>query len=189
MSKRDEILKAAKNLFWRQGYDATSPKQIQSESSAGQGSFYHHFPSKKALAIEVIRQTVTERLEAAQNAFSGTNDFFTRFDRFLDIASNPLYGCKVGRWLWDASIVEDIDLRGPLAFYFTSVGELLMKELTQAETRGEIWLQVPKHQLALMIMAVVQGGFVLSRANQSPDKSADALKGLRQTLMFALSPS
>ncbi|MEN8040064.1 MAG: helix-turn-helix domain-containing protein, partial [Actinomycetota bacterium] len=50
MSARESLIDTTKNLLSAQGYEATSPAQIQSASGVGQGSFYHHFASKADLA-------------------------------------------------------------------------------------------------------------------------------------------
>jgi TetR/AcrR family transcriptional regulator, transcriptional repressor for nem operon len=46
-SKRDALLKSAKKLLWERGFEATSPRDIQDASGAGQGSFYHHFDERR----------------------------------------------------------------------------------------------------------------------------------------------
>ena len=62
MTKYDDLIKATKALLWEKGYDATSPRAIQALSNAGQGSFYHHFRSKKDLAATALEAVVDERI-------------------------------------------------------------------------------------------------------------------------------
>ena len=54
---RQVILSAAYNLFIRQGYAATSMRQIAERSRLALGSIYNHFPSKE----HVFRAIIEER--------------------------------------------------------------------------------------------------------------------------------
>lgn len=50
---KNRIIEAAADLFLRQGYNATGINDILSVTGLPKGSFYHHFSSKKDLAVEV----------------------------------------------------------------------------------------------------------------------------------------
>lgn len=184
MTKRDALVRATKELLWERGYEATSPRDIQDRSAAGQGSFYHHFRSKRDLAAEAIQELAAERMERLEDAFAGTDGIRHRLYRFLDQKRDALKGCPVGRMVWDAAI-EDARLRRPLEHYFREAEKRLKGELDKAVKAGEITLRVPSQQLALAIMAVVQGGYTISRALQEP-RLAEAIRALRQLLDLAI---
>jgi AcrR family transcriptional regulator len=50
------IIAAAKKLFGKQGYAATTTSQIAMAAGVTEGAFFHHFKDKKALLAEVVRQ-------------------------------------------------------------------------------------------------------------------------------------
>ena len=52
---RLRILRAAADLFHRQGARATSPDEIIETSRTGKGQFYHYFKSKEGLIHEVLQ--------------------------------------------------------------------------------------------------------------------------------------
>jgi AcrR family transcriptional regulator len=52
---RAEILQAASRSFGLRGYDATGVAEICREVGISKGAFYHHFPSKQALFLELLR--------------------------------------------------------------------------------------------------------------------------------------
>lgn len=60
MAKRGEtrevILKAATNVFFKNGFEKTSVKMILSEANIVTGSFYHFFSSKEALFEAVVEE-------------------------------------------------------------------------------------------------------------------------------------
>src|SRR5215475_12939044 len=66
-----KIKKAARKLFVERGYHATRPQDIAREAGLGHGTFYLHYPDKRAcfLAfVEDARQELSEHLEAARSS-------------------------------------------------------------------------------------------------------------------------
>src|SRR4030042_2782332 len=51
---RDNILDAATQLFSRNGYDATGVAEICAAAGVSKGAFYHHFPTKQAIFMELL---------------------------------------------------------------------------------------------------------------------------------------
>lgn len=67
-ASRDRILQAAAELFLTAGVEATSVAQICKAAGVSNGSFFHHFPNKDELALEVtlaLRRDYWEHLLAA----------------------------------------------------------------------------------------------------------------------------
>ena len=60
-SARDRIIGAAAELFHNNGYNATGIDQILKTARATKGSFHHHFGSKKAIALAVIKEIVAPK--------------------------------------------------------------------------------------------------------------------------------
>ena len=59
----DKILDAAARAFQSSGYSATSMHEIMRAARATGGATYHHFPTKKALGIAVIRERVAKAID------------------------------------------------------------------------------------------------------------------------------
>ncbi|MCV7075252.1 TetR/AcrR family transcriptional regulator [Mycobacterium szulgai] len=62
--RRAAIIDAALNRFLAQGLSATSLRQIQRDAHVSNGSLFHHFPSKEALAGAVYVDCVTRYQQA-----------------------------------------------------------------------------------------------------------------------------
>lgn len=184
MGKREEIIEATKALLWEKGYEATSPRDIQAKSNAGQGSFYHHFPSKQALAQVAIQEVVDERIDDFEAAMALNIGFKKRLSMYVAQNQQPLLGCRVGRLVWDSAIQEE-ELRLPLEQYFRHIETRLITILRSEQTAGKIELQMPAKQIALMIISVVQGSFAVSRALKRP-RAEDARAALLAFLDLAL---
>lgn len=59
---REAILAAAEESFARHGYDATGVAEICRRAGVTKGAFYHHFPSKQAVFLELLARWL-ERLD------------------------------------------------------------------------------------------------------------------------------
>lgn len=60
MTRRADILKAARSLFLAKGYAATTIADIRAASGATTGSIYHAFASKEAIAAALVREAIKD---------------------------------------------------------------------------------------------------------------------------------
>jgi len=65
---RDSILEAAAKLFRRQGYSATTLRQIAGMAEIKAGSIYYYFDSKEAILNEVLHRGLLRVFEAVKTA-------------------------------------------------------------------------------------------------------------------------
>jgi TetR/AcrR family transcriptional repressor of nem operon len=184
MGKREEIIEATKALLWEKGYEATSPKDIQTLSNAGQGSFYHHFPSKQALARAAIQEVVDERIGEFDQAMALAVPFKERLAIFIAQNRHPLLGCRVGRLVWDSAIQEEA-LRLPLERYFNHLEVHLAQILEGEQAAAKVRLGMPANQIALMIICAIQGSFAVNRALKR-ERAEDAWVALSAFLDLAV---
>jgi AcrR family transcriptional regulator len=176
MTKHDDLIEATKTLLWEKGYDATSPKAIQQLSNAGQGSFYHHFKSKKDLAAAAMETIVDERIAEFEAIFGDSGPVIVRIERFLLAPREELKGCRIGRMVWDSAIGED-DLRRPIERYFRHIESRLVAALERGLAAGEIEAIVPPEHIAAVVLAFIQGALTLGRAMQDPQWYARTIQG------------
>jgi AcrR family transcriptional regulator len=54
LETRNHILEAATHLFSKTGYDATGVAEICEAAGVSKGAFYHHFPTKQAVFMELL---------------------------------------------------------------------------------------------------------------------------------------
>jgi AcrR family transcriptional regulator len=172
-SSRAKLIASAKELFWRQGVAETSPRQVMRSSGVGQGSFYHHFPTKNDLALAAVQEAVAESLEAAQGELTSGAPAVERLRSYLGRPRDAVAGCRVGRLTYDQSVIDDPVLREPVREYFTTL--LRLTEDVFAEMPGVNTADARKRAVAAV--AVLQGGYVLSRALGDPDALSDAVAG------------
>jgi TetR/AcrR family transcriptional regulator, transcriptional repressor for nem operon len=167
--KRDALLKSAKKLLWERGFEATSPRDIQDASGAGQGSFYHHFDGKLDLAAAALEEVSTEMRGLASELLDERLGGLVRVERFLAQQRDGSKGCRLGRFAMEASISQ-AKLRAPVEAYFRHLETLLAEALADAQRCGQLADDLIPADLAQMIIATVQGGFIVSRVRR--DKEA-----------------
>src|SRR5258705_8528312 len=162
MKAKGELVKAAKKLMWERGYEAVSPRDLLEESGAGQGSLYHHFKGKLDLASVALGEVSDEMRELARETVGTDGSALDRVIRYLDVSPDGLKGCRMGRFAAESSIGE-ASLRKPVERYFRGLQQILAGALREAQTTGGMAQRLDASELALMLITVVQGGFVVSR--------------------------
>jgi AcrR family transcriptional regulator len=166
MPARDALLEAAQALLWERGFSAMSPRDVLRRSGAGQGSFYHFFEGKEALAAEAMQavaEEVSKRVELTCGA--GTGSGLERIERFLLSDREALRGCRLGRLAQEPELPESI--RESVAAGLDRLHAVLECAVRDAQSEGALPHELDARALAECLIAVVQGGYVLSRAHQS----------------------
>ena len=161
-TKREDLVQAAKKLMCQRGYEAVSPRDLLDESGAGQGSFYHHFRGKQDLAMAALEEVASEMQASAHEILGAGPSALEGVNAYLGVPRDGLKGCRMGRFANEASIV-DTALRAPIENYFRDLQATLAKALRAAQAAGQLAGHLDAEELALTLIAVIQGGFVLSR--------------------------
>lgn len=174
---RERLIGSTRELLQERGYVGTSPKAIQERSGAGQGSMYHHFHGKKALALAAIEENAADLRARAEADFDGPGSPAERITAYLRREREALRGCPVGRLAQDPEVIADPDLRRPLEETFTWVRTRLAGLLTEAREHGEVDPSLDPEATAAALIAMVQGGYVLARAAGSADAYRQAVDG------------
>jgi len=78
--RRQEIIRLAGTLFKRSGYEQVGMRQIAAEAGILGGSLYHHFPSKRALFVEVHKEALSNNAAQIERAIAGLTDPWERLE-------------------------------------------------------------------------------------------------------------
>ena len=80
---RVQLLKAARRVFRRKGYDGASVAEIAGEARVAEGTFYRYFPSKREAAV-ALRDGLMETLaEVAVAAVESRGSFESRLKALI----------------------------------------------------------------------------------------------------------
>ncbi|HEY0188078.1 MAG TPA: TetR/AcrR family transcriptional regulator [Cellulomonas sp.] len=176
MSSRDQLTDAMADLLWERGYAATSPRDVMARAGVGQGSMYHHFSGKHELAVEALSQVVDDVI-APSTQLAGDGSPLERIERYLATPRPGTQGCRVGRMTQDPQVVDDPDLLAIVAGAFDTMLGRWEQAITEAIAAGELPGTVVPADLARTLAAVVQGGYVLARAQGDQAPMDAAIRG------------
>ncbi|MFE3179316.1 TetR/AcrR family transcriptional regulator [Streptomyces violascens] len=182
MSTPERLIEATRELLWERGYVGTSPKAIQQQAGAGQGSMYHHFAGKPDLALAAIRRTAEEMRGAAEATFGGGGTAYERISAYLLRERDVLRGCPVGRLTMDPEIIASAELRAPVDETLDWLRGRLAEIVQEGLDQGEFTAPLVPREIAAAVVATVQGGYVLARASGSPDAFDAGVRGLLSLL-------
>ena len=176
-SSRDRLVHATQQLLWDRGYADTSPKAILETAQVGQGSMYHYFTGKHDLAVEAIRRNV-EKAFGHLDILEASGSPLDRIERYLHEPREGTRGCRIGRMTQDPQVFNDPEMIGLIRDAFSRQLALWTGVIQEAVDAGELPGSVNPADLARTMTAVIQGGFVLSRAAHAQEPMNRAVEGM-----------
>ena len=173
---RERILASAGSLVRGKGISGASVAGVMEGAGMTVGGFYAHFPSKKALVEEAMRETLRQsrgNLEAGAHDLRGAEWVMAAARAYLSRAhrDHPEAGCPLPATLGEISR-EDPAVREVLARELNAIVSEIAVHLEEAgveNPRGE----------AMALMAEMVGGLTLARALKDTSLSDAVLKSCR----------
>ena len=178
---------ATGELFRRQGYNGTGLKQVTQAAGAPFGSLYHHFPGgKEELGEAVLRESgaaygaLLELIyDAAADPVTAVTDFFDGAADVL-VETGYLDACPIGTVALEVASTND-RLRRATHDVFEGW------EASVAERFEAAGIAPARaRELAVALVAGVEGGFMLSRAARSPEPMRATGRVMQATVAAAL---
>ena len=87
-SRKSEILKKARNLFWKKGYSETTIKDISLACRCLPGNIYNYFPNKEAILHEIIIEEMNVLLERVRHL--GTDEQASPLEQLREVIGTQL---------------------------------------------------------------------------------------------------
>lgn len=177
MDAQTKLISSTQELLWERGYVATSPKAIQQRAGVGQGSMYHHFEGKSALCAAAVRQSGADLRAEVEPILSGPGNALDRVGAYLRRERDVLRGCRIGGLTQDPEVVANPLLRQPIEETLSWLQIRLAEVLAEGQQSGELSPFFSPSQTASMLCAVLQGGYVLARGENSVRPFGEAIEG------------
>lgn len=187
---RERLIESARYLFWERGYAGTSMADLLSHADANSGSFYHFFESKEALLRAVLEQYLLALRPMVVNpAFEQSEEPVERIFAILAgyreriTQTDCKYGCPLGRLALEID-PENRPAHALIAKNFQgwigAVRECLEELKEQMPTGTDL------DALATYVLAVMEGGVMLSRSYGSVEPFDRTINQLRQYFRLLL---
>jgi AcrR family transcriptional regulator len=167
---KHRIVERSAELFRRQGFTGTGVKQIVAEASAPFGSLYHFFPGgKEQLGEEVLRwsgaiygQLIDAFFGPGTDPVSATRDFFAAAATTLQ-ETDYADACPIATVALEVSSTNE-PMRQACADVFNSWVDAATQRLVESGLPRK-----RSRSLAVSMLALLEGAFVLARALRSTE--------------------
>ncbi|MEY4951818.1 MAG: hypothetical protein RL299_242 [Pseudomonadota bacterium] len=196
MTARDKLLEAGVKLVREQGFSATSVDQLCQAAGVTKGAFFHHFASKEALGVALAEywSSSTGQFFAAA-PFHHLADPLARVLGYIDLRIALLAGpaenfsCVAGTMVQEAFLTSEA-IRAACHDSIMGNAKALEADLAAALAQSGA-TGVTAAGLARHVQAVIQGAFVLAKAEGSAgaaDLAREELRHLRRYFEMLLKP-
>ncbi len=165
---RQRIVGAAASLIHERGVAAVTLDDVRLAAGVSSSQLYHYFADKRALVHAVVDAQLTSVIGHVEGLELGS---IAGFRAWRDAVIGHLEragttgGCPIGSL---AAALADVDpsVREALATGFLAWEAAIRKGLVAIEGQGELPPGVDPAALATMILAVVQGGYLLAQVQR-----------------------
>ena len=190
---REKLLNAALRMIREKGYAGTSVDELCAAAGVTKGAFFHHFASKEELAVaaaEVWRGRAAGLL--TMEPYRHLTDPVERLLAYVDLRKSlldgplPEYTCLLG------TMVQETYETHPAIRDACEAGLLEHIDAIEADVREAMRACGVKSEwsarsLAAYTQGVIQGAFILAKAQGSPALARECLDHLRRyiEMLFA----
>ena len=168
----DKILQTARRLFVKQGYTATSMRQVAEMAGIGKATIYHHFPDKKAIVLALLKKNTASMEEALQLVRAETDP-----RRRIQVATQTSV-----KYLFEAVDIMQIirrevpggrdQLQTGYMTFFQEYMALLAGAVQRGAEQG-IFRPVDPFAAARVLMTMIQGTFAIAYLSGERAQSAE----------------
>ncbi len=188
LTAKEKLLGAAIYTIRERGYAGTSVDELCSAAGVTKGAFFHHFESKERLAV-----AAAEHFQAnAEVLFNNEphRKLADPVDRLLGYVEQrknmlrgelPEYTCLLGTMVQEAYETNPAIREACNRAMFQHVG-WLEADIAAAIEKYGIKADWSAKSLAVYMMTVIQGSFIVAKAQYSPAAAVESMEHLRRYL-------
>ena len=165
---RGRVLDAAAELFQARGYHDATMHEVAAAAGVTGGAMHHHFPSKKALGVAVIRERVAPAvretwMEPVANALTAAAGVAAVFDAIASglEAAGAVRGCPLNNLALELSF-GDREFSGEIAGVFGEWRRALADKVRADGIAGR-----DADAYATFVVAAYSGAMAQAKAEQS----------------------
>lgn len=190
-NSKARIVSTAAELMYERGVRATTVDDILAASGAGKSQFYHYFSDKNALVIEVLSYQL-ERILEDQSRFSldSWDEIVAWFQTLIDMHERRwgLQGCPLGSIAAEAS-EQGETVRRSAAAVFGRWEAVLAAAFEAMRRKGDLKATADSAALAEAVIAVMQGGYLMSSIKRDLSPMREALRAALSYLEVHRAPA
>lgn len=188
LETRRHILKESRKLFTVQGFQHTSISQIIAATEVKKGNLYYYFPSKEELGLAVLIDARDEFFLILEDSLVGTDPLRRIIHSCNSIMELMQEKNFVGGCLFGNTALEMTDSNSRfgkiIQEIFSHWAKKIEHELQQAADQQLLDRELPPASLATAIVAILEGGIMLSRVYKNKEGLEDCILAIRSLTGF-----
>jgi AcrR family transcriptional regulator len=160
--RREQILKAACEVFARKGYRRTDVQEIADKLKVGKGTIYRYFPTKEKLFLSGVDATMQELAESVIAAMDRTEDPIKSLTTVIDIF---LEFCNRNRAFIEMLITERAEFKDRFEPSFLALERMRSKRIREAIVEGQkqrLFRRINPTAVSRFLITLLSGIFITS---------------------------
>lgn len=193
---RERIIDSAEGFVYQHGFAATSIDKVIEKAEITKGAFFYHFKSKADLGRALIQRyaerdlahldhTMTRAEKLSSDPRQQVLIFIGLLQEDFGSLPDPIPGC-----LFTSYLYERAEYPGDVAQIATRTLEQwqdrVARKISEAADIAGLEGPITPHGLASMLLALIEGGFVLAKAQGDATVLSDLLDHFRSQLQGLL---
>lgn len=184
---RDRLLDAAVQMVRVQGFGATSVDDLCGAAGVSKGAFFHHFASKEALGVAAAAHWSAHAASLFDDApYRADPDPVARVLAYVDHRLALIEGMPADFSCYAGTTIQEVHATSPalrdacsasIFGHADSLSADFDAAIAARGVTGTTGLSLARH-----VQAVLQGGFIMAKATNSPAPARDAVGHLKRYL-------
>jgi TetR/AcrR family transcriptional regulator, transcriptional repressor for nem operon len=170
----DEAVEKARDVFWRQGYHATSITDLTDALGILRGSLYKAFPDKHSLFLAALDVYRADAIEAITSILARPGSQIANIRTILLYVADDAAGeagkrgCLIANMALEL-LPNDLEVAARITSHYRLMEELIQSTIERAQVAGEVSKEQDARALAQLVVTAIQGMRVVGKT--SPTRS------------------
>ncbi len=184
---KQKIVQTASELLWSEGYDGASINEVVAKAGVSKGGFFHHYPNKQAIVLEVLQNYVeTEILTPLDRHLAGATNAMTVKVALMNWIQESygaqaqkgfMGGCMLGNFALERAD-KDEQLRDVMKTIFLQWENQLVGYLRPVAQEGKLLME--PRQFARMFIATYQGITMMGKVHKDHNRGGRDFQALAE---------
>lgn len=182
---RQFIIETTSSIFNMKGYAGTSMSDITEATGLTKGSIYGNFENKEEVALAVfdyshgkIQLAIQQRIDKATTYYDKVMAYAQVYDQFMLSASFSKGGCPILNTAIEADDTNTL-LKDRAAKAVMSWKNKIEELLEGGIKTGEFKADINKTQVALSLVALIEGGIMIAKVTNSQSNLDKVMKTVK----------
>ncbi len=142
----EEVIEKAMNLFWRNGFEATSVQMLEKEMGINKFSIYSSFGNKNGVFLESLKcykqklYVLINKLKTSDNGIAGIKQYFYDFIEFTKETEFGK-GCLVTNTANEIGEDADVKIKTVLSEFTNEVKQVFTNNLKQDKSKDSATIE------------------------------------------------